>query len=233
MRQRLLLLRPYARAVRTYGSRGGLQYVGPAGRELGQRVVAGAWIGRDAAENDRQIEALIATLRDGFGDAGIVGNEALLRNDVSPEALLAYIERVRTAVPGVPIGTADTVAQLLAHPELAQHVDVLYVHIHPFWDGVPIDQAIARVDTAYRQVVAIAAGTRVVIAETGWPTCGEPVGAAIPSSEHAARYLRAFLDWADSTGVEYFWFEGSDEPWKARYEGHAARAGASPTRRAC
>jgi exo-beta-1,3-glucanase (GH17 family) len=40
----------------------------------------------------------------------------------------------------------------------------------------------------------------------------------VPLDQAIAR-LRAFLEWADRTGVEYFWFEGSDEPWKARYEG--------------
>jgi exo-beta-1,3-glucanase (GH17 family) len=219
VRQRLLLLRPYTRAVRSYGSGGGLEHVGPVAREVGMRAALGAWIGRDAAENDRQVESLIIALRAGLGDAGIVGNEALLRDDVTPPALAAYVDRVRTAVPGVPIGTADTAAELLAHPELVPHLDVLFAHVHPFWDGVPLDQAIARVDGAYRLVVAMAGGKRVVVGETGWPTCGEPVGAAVPSPENAARYLRDFLDWAGRTGVDYFWFEGSDEPWKARYEG--------------
>jgi exo-beta-1,3-glucanase (GH17 family) len=219
VRERLTGLRSYTRAVRTYGSRAGLEHVGPVARELGMRVVPGAWIGRDAAENDRQLERLIDALRAGPVDAGIVGNEALLRGDVTAATLAAYVERVRAAVPGVPIGTADTAAELLDHPELVPHLDALFVHIHPFWDGVQVDEAIARVAATYRRVAAIAAGRPVVIGETGWPTCGEPVGEAVPSPEHAARYLTAFLDWADRTGVAYFWFEGSDEPWKARYEG--------------
>jgi exo-beta-1,3-glucanase (GH17 family) len=219
VRERLILLRSHTHAVRTYGSRAGLEHVGPLARELGMRAVLGAWIGRDAAENDRQIGSLVDALRVGPVDAGIVGNEALLRGDVSAATLAAYVERVRTAVPGVPIGTADTAAELLDHPELVAHLDALFVHIHPFWDGVSVDEAIARLAATYQQVAAIAGGRPVVIGETGWPTCGEPVGAAVPSPEHAARFLSAFLDWADRTGVEYFWFEGSDEPWKARYEG--------------
>jgi exo-beta-1,3-glucanase (GH17 family) len=218
-RQRLLLLLPYTAAVRTYGSRGGLEHVGAVSREVGMRAVLGAWIGRDAAENDRQVESLIVALRAGLGDAGIVGNEALLRSDVTPTALAAYVDRVRTAVPGVPIGTADVAAEFLSHPELLPHLDVLFVHIHPFWDGGPVDGAIAHLAEAYGQVTAIAAGKPVVVAETGWPTCGEPVGAAVPSPENAARYLREFIAWARRTSAGYFWFEGSDELWKARYEG--------------
>ena len=92
VRDRMLLLRPYTLAVRSYGSRGGLEHVGPVAGELGMRAVLGAWIGRDGPENDRQVESLIATLLAGHATGGIVGSEALLRGDVSPPALGAYLD---------------------------------------------------------------------------------------------------------------------------------------------
>jgi GPH family glycoside/pentoside/hexuronide:cation symporter len=59
----------------------------------------------------------------------------------------------------------------------------------------------------------------VVVAETGWPSAGQAVGAAVPSAANAARYLAEFSAWARTNDVEFFYFAGLDEPWKAQFEG--------------
>jgi hypothetical protein len=55
----------------------------------------------------------------------------------------------------------------------------------------------------------------------GWPSCGVPVGAAVPSRSNAAAYFVAFERWARRAAVKSFYFEAFDEAWKATYEGAA------------
>jgi GPH family glycoside/pentoside/hexuronide:cation symporter len=59
----------------------------------------------------------------------------------------------------------------------------------------------------------------VIISETGWPSAGTPVGAAVPSVENALRYLLATLEWTEAEGIDLFWFAAFDESWKAGPEG--------------
>jgi len=58
-----------------------------------------------------------------------------------------------------------------------------------------------------------------VLAETGWPSAGEPVRDARPSRENAAAYLERFVPWAEANSVPYLYLEAFDEGWKARSEG--------------
>ena len=72
----------------------------------------------------------------------IVGSETLLRGNLSEAGLLGAITRVRQAVPGVPVTTAETYNIYVDHPALFGAVDLVYVHIYPFWNGVGIDRAV-------------------------------------------------------------------------------------------
>ena len=53
----------------------------------------------------------------------------------------------------------------------------------------------------------------------GWPSRGEPVGAAVPSAEHAMRYFAETQQWGRREGIKLFWFASFDEPWKRKQEG--------------
>ena len=69
-------------------------------------------------------------------------------------------------------------------------------------------------------LVKAAAGDKpVVIAETGWPSRGQPVGDAVPSPDHALHYFVTVRQWARREGVKMFYFASFDEPWKRRQEG--------------
>ena len=59
----------------------------------------------------------------------------------------------------------------------------------------------------------------VIIAETGWPTAGEPVGPAEPSLRNMALYLLNVLAWTDEDELPLFWFSAYDEDWKVGPEG--------------
>ncbi len=220
IRERLALLRPWTRAIRSYGVTRGLEHTGRVAHELGLRAAIGAWLGRDRAANEAELASLIAAARAGEADVAIVGSEVLLRGDLSVEELVAALARVRVAIPAdVPVTTAEIATSWHAHPELLAAVDLVYVHLHPYSAGHPIDEAVYHVHREWRALSVRAAPKPVVIAEFGWPSGGQTLGAAVPSKENAAATLVRFVSWAETQRADFFYFEAFDEPWKAALEG--------------
>ncbi len=70
----------------------------------------------------------------------IVGNEVLLRGELSSKALAAYVNRVREGTRDihVPVTYADVWEFWLRHPQLADAVDYLTIHILPYWEDEPV-----------------------------------------------------------------------------------------------
>ncbi|MDR2689609.1 MAG: glycosyltransferase, partial [Azoarcus sp.] len=62
---------------------------------------------------------------------------------------------------------------------------------------------------------------KIVIGEIGWPSNGPVLGSAVPSRDHQARFVRAFLADPRSTQLDYFLMEAIDQPWKVDSEGWA------------
>ena len=87
--------------------------------------------------------------------AVIVGNEALLRGEVSPATLARLIRRVKSQVP-MPVTYADVWEFWLRYRELASAVDFVTVHILPYWEDDPIAarEAADHVDAIRKRVVA-------------------------------------------------------------------------------
>jgi exo-beta-1,3-glucanase (GH17 family) len=56
--------------------------------------------------------------------------------------------------------------------------------------------------------------------QTGWPSATDTPsqGAATPSPQNRARYLREFVTRAGQHHVTYFYFEAFDEGWKKTHE---------------
>ena len=217
--RRMAIVAPYTTWIRTFGMDDGLEASGAVARTLGLKTALGAWIGPVAEENERQIGNLLAAVKAGEADMVIVGSEVLLRGDLPVDELIAYLQRVRAGAGGVPVGYADVWDVWLGHPELVAAVDVVVANCHPFWSGVDAGRAVPLVEDWYHQVQAVAADRPVIIGETGWPTGGDPVGEAVPALDDAVEFLSAFLAWAEAAGVEYFYFEAFDEPWKEAWEG--------------
>ncbi len=213
-------LAPYVKEFRTYGCTRGLEAVGPAAHRFGAKAAIGAWIGRDREENRKELESLVRIARSGGADRVIVGSEVFLRGDLPEKELLAYIRKVKKAVPpGIPVAYAENFEALLGHPAVVQAVDEVFVNYYPFWKGIPVEEAVAVLGKWHRRMQSFCRGKKVVVSETGWPSAGKAVGKAVPSRANAAFYFRNFVSWARATGTEFFYFEAFDEAWKARYEG--------------
>ncbi len=216
----LALLEGTVHAVRTYTVESSLAAVPRLAAARGLNVTLGAWIGPDLEENEVELKRLTELLTKGYRNLVriMVGNESILRDDVSVEQLGAYLERVRKLT-RLPVSTAETWDVWLKHPELAEHVDFITVHLLPYWDGTPIEEAIASVASRYDEIKRMFPHKEVIIGEVGWPSNGRRNRGAEASQANQTRFLRRFIAHAEQQGYTYYIMEAFDQTWKAKTEG--------------
>ena len=220
LRTRMQIVAPYTQWIRTFGTTDGLEKAGLVARSLGLKAAIGAWLGRDLASNEQQVTNLINICQAGQCDLAIVGSEVLLRGDLSEAQLIDYIKRVRQAVPAnIPVTTADVYSQFLNHPNVIANIDLVMANFYPYWEGTRVDLAMGSLHARYGDVKAAAGNKQVFVSETGWPSAGDQIGAAVPSAQNASFYFLNFVSWARANNVQYFYFESFNESWKAKYEG--------------
>jgi len=219
IRQRLSIINGYTNCVRTFGVGSGLQHIPRIAQEMGFCVAAGAWLDKNLSTNEIEIKSLIEIGLAGQAEILIVGSEVLYRKDLTEAQLVDYINRVKSAVPGVIVTTGEVYDILLAHPKVIDVVDVVFANHYPYWEGIVLSNAVAALHVYHQSIVNIANGKEVMISETGWPSCGGTQGNAISSIENASDYFINFVSWAKANHVRYFYFEAFDEAWKAAYEG--------------
>jgi exo-beta-1,3-glucanase (GH17 family) len=219
IRARLQTIRPHTRWIRTFSCTDGHEQTPRIAHELGMKTLVGAWLGTHRAINEREVEGAIRVARAGHADIVAVGNEVLLRGDLSEDELLAYIARVRQALPGVTIGYVDAYFLFEKHPRVTAACDVVLTNCYPFWEGCPRDKAIAYMQSMVRRTQAVAGGKRVIVSETGWPDRGSAFHGAVPSVEGAMQYFVDAMQWAEADAIEVFYFAAFDEAWKVGAEG--------------
>ena len=210
--------------VRTYSQGQGLSAVPEIAARHHMQVLMGIWLDGDAKANARQVALGIATARKypQVLRGVIVGNEVLLRGELTEAELAGYLHAVRAALPpSIPVSYADVWEFWLRHPKLADAVDFITIHILPYWEDrpVPPERAVQHVENVYARVTRAFPGKRVMIGETGWPSEGRPRREASASVVNEARYLREFLRYAASVHMPYNVIEAFDQPWKRAQEG--------------
>ncbi|MBV7327386.1 hypothetical protein KFU94_03830 [Chloroflexi bacterium TSY] len=210
---------PYTEWIRTYSCGDGLEHAGHIARDMNLKIAMGAWLDSDLVSNEEQIACLIKRAKAGEVDIAIVGSESLYRNDLTAAQVIAYIQRVKSELPDIPVTTADVYARIVDNPLLVDVVDLVMVNLYPYWEGIELEHAVAMIHGRYQHVKAVAGDKNVIMSETGWPSCGEQIENAVASPENAAFYYLNFVSWARAVNVPYFYFETYDEPWKAAYEG--------------
>jgi exo-beta-1,3-glucanase (GH17 family)/cellulose synthase/poly-beta-1,6-N-acetylglucosamine synthase-like glycosyltransferase len=225
----LALLAGKVQRVRTYSSLDGIEEVPGLAARHGLTVTAGAWLDYRMARNEQEIVGLIRNARAYRNiDRLIVGNEAVLRADLSVERLTEYLRLVRKAT-ALPVSTAEPWHVWLKHPELVREVDFIAVHVLPYWEGIPADQALDYVLHRYDELRAAYPGKPILVAEVGWPSGGNTRYApdadrpAVGSRVSQAQFVRAWLNTARERGIDYFVMEAFDQPWKRTIEGPAGK----------
>jgi glycoside/pentoside/hexuronide:cation symporter, GPH family len=220
VQRRIDLIAPHVRWVRSFACTEGHELIPRLARDKGLKTMVGAWISSDRLRNEREIESLIALARQGLVGIAVVGNEVLLRGDLTEQELLAYVARVKAALPDdVPVGCVDAYFQYLERPALTAACDLLLVNCYPFWEGADIDVAAQYLRRMHGLVKAAGGDKPVIVTETGWPGMGQAVAGAVPSAEHAMRYFIDVQQWGRSEGIKLFYFTSFDEPWKLAQEG--------------
>lgn len=218
IRSRLSILAPHIDWIRTFSCTRGNEQTPGIAKEMGLKSMVGVWIDDDFERNEVELSQGIQIA--GRGEAAIlaIGNEVLLRGEMSEDQLITYIERAKSAT-NVPVGYVDAYFLFENHPRVADACDVLLANCYPFWEGFPIEHANVYMREMYRRTQRVANGKPVIIAETGWPNIGTSEEAAEPSRRNAMRYFIDAVRWTQEEGIDLFYFEGFDEAWKIEKEG--------------
>ena len=218
----LALLAPKVNAIRTYASSEGSVNVPELAQKHGIKMWEGIWLSGDRAKNQREINAGVAAanIYPGTIDRVVVGNEVLLRRDLPENELIADIDEVRAQI-SQPVTYADVQDFWIEFPEVARHVDIVTVHLLPYWENNPtdIEGAVRHIDDVYKQMHALFPTKRIAIGETGWPSRGRWRDAAAPSIVNEAKFVREFMALSAREGFDYNLIEAFDQNWKAIGEG--------------
>jgi len=208
--------------IRTY-SVAGLEALPEYAEKYGMQVLLGAWIGADPKLNEQELAKVVALAKRHPASvrAVVVGNEALLRREITGAQLAGYIQQVKAALPGVPVTYADVWEFWLKHPEVAPACDFVTIHILPYWEDNPvsIDRAIPHIKKIREEIGLKIPGKEIIIGETGWPSQGRMREASLPSLENQARFIRGFIALAEREHWQYNLIEAFDQPWKRIKEG--------------
>jgi len=216
----LSLLAGKVHAVRTYSVLNGLEQVPGLASQHKLNATIGAWISSDPVASQKEVDTLINISRGEHDNIvrTLVGNESIMRKEVTVEELTTYLRQVRKRT-WRPVSTSETWDIWMAHPELVNEVDFIATHILPYWEGIPIEEALDYVFDRYHALQQAFPNKLIVITEVGWPSDGQPIRRAEASKANQVKFLRDFLNRAKSEGVTYYLVEAFDQPWKQTKEG--------------
>jgi exo-beta-1,3-glucanase (GH17 family) len=208
--------------VRTYSIENGLDQVPGIAAKVGLKVIQGIWLGSDRLKNQAQIAVAVGLAKQypGVVTALVVGNEVLLRGEMTTADLAAYVRAVKAQVQ-VPVTYADVWEFWLRNREVYDAVDFVTIHILPYWEDMPVRAkfAAAHVDAIRKRMAVAFPGKEILIGETGWPSMGRMREGALPSRTNQARIVSEILDLAKREGFRVNLIEAYDQPWKRQLEG--------------
>jgi len=208
--------------VRTYSIENGLDQVPALAAKAGLKVIQGIWLGSDRLKNLAQISTAVSLTKQ-FPEvisSLVVGNEVLLRGEMTPSDLAAIIRSVKSQVT-VPVTYADVWEYWLRNREIYEAVDFVTIHILPYWEDFPIraKYAAAHVDEIRKRMAVAFPGKEILIGETGWPSEGRMREGALPSRANQARVVSEILELAKREKFRVNLIEAYDQPWKRALEG--------------
>jgi exo-beta-1,3-glucanase (GH17 family) len=218
----LVRLKPLTDCIRTYSVDHGLDQIPEIAARHGMKVMLGLWLSSLPDLSRHQVETAVALARR-FPDviqAVVVGNEVLLRGEMSAPDLANTIRAVKAQVT-MPVTYADVWEFWLRYREIASAVDFITIHILPYWEDfpIPVEAAAAHVGSIRSQVAAAFPNREILIGEFGWPSAGRMREGALPSRANQARVMQEVLAQAKRDNYRVNVIEAFDQPWKRQLEG--------------
>jgi exo-beta-1,3-glucanase (GH17 family) len=218
----LALLSRYTDCIRTYSIANGLDQIPAIAQRHGMKVLLGLWLSSQPDKNRHQVETAIQLAKT-FPEtirAVIVGNEVLLRGDLSEADLTAFIHEVKSQV-SMPVTYADVWEFWLRYSELKNAVDFVTIHILPYWEDFPLPASVAaaHVDSIRKRVAAAIPDKEIFIGEIGWPSAGRMREGALPSLSNQARVIGETLTLAQRENFRVNVIEAFNQSWKRALEG--------------
>jgi glucan 1,3-beta-glucosidase len=220
--QDLEQLAKISNCVRTYSIENGLDRVPELAAKVGLKVIQGIWLGSNRLKNLAQISTAVALAKEypGVITSLVVGNEVLLRGEMTTSDLAATIRSVKAQVT-IPVTYADVWEYWLRNREIYDAVDFVTIHILPYWEDFPIraKYAAAHVDAIRKRMAVAFPAKEILVGETGWPSAGRMRDAALPSRTNQARVVSEILELAKNESFRVNLIEAYDQPWKRQLEG--------------
>jgi len=219
IRRRMEILQPHTGWIRSFSCTEGNEAIPRIAKEYGIRTMVGAWLGDDPEINTQEVANLIELAQSGYVDIAAVGNEVMLRGDLTEDELLGFITQVKNAVPDLPVAYVDAYYEFEERPRISEACDLILANLYPFWEGCDLNYSLLYIKDMYRRALNAGKGKKVIVAETGWPSQGSAVQGAVPSYENYLKYFLNIQKWALEEDLEVFYFSSFDEAWKVGAEG--------------
>jgi len=219
IRQKIELIRPYTKWIRTFSCTEGNEMIPRIAKEYGLKTMVGAWLGENQAINEEEIANVIQIAKEGYADIVAVGNEVLYREDLTEEELLKFIFQVKNELVGIPVGYVDAYYEFCNRPAITEACDIIFANCYPFWEGCHIDYSLLYMKDMYNRALKAGNGKKVIITETGWPNLGSAFEDSEASFNNAIRYFINAQNWSKEDNIDMFYFSSFDEMWKMSDEG--------------
>ena len=217
--RRIQVIKPYTKWVRSFSCIEGNEFIPRVAHKYGIKTLVGAWLGDDLEKNEEELEALIALAKEGCVDIAAVGNEVIYREELTEEQVLEYINKVKHAIPGIPVGYVDAYYEFSRRPKITEACDVILANCYPYWEGCSIEDSLYHAQQMFGEATDAAKGKKVIITESGWPSEGGSLKGAFSSKENAMRYFINIQKWSENAAIDLFYFSSFDESWKVGTEG--------------
>ncbi|SMF42816.1 glycosyl hydrolase family 17 protein [Pseudobacteriovorax antillogorgiicola] len=229
----LLLLKNITTELRVYGMGRNTEVIAKLCQKLGLRLHVSAWLVPEdddepwSWQNYQEMRNLITFVKSyassGVLASAIIGSEVLYRGDLSEDRLLQFINYAKQQLAGTGVPVSSAIIYFNWTEALAAAVDQITFHVHPMWEGRPIEQAAKRVLDTWTGLRNRFPDKAVLIGETGWASQGSAIKLSIPSEENQSRFtadlFQLIYDHPEKDEIKVFFFSAFDELWKAGDEG--------------
>jgi len=225
----LSIIKQDTNLIRTYGACEAPGEIPSLAKQQGIFLYQGVYLSDQSSTNNKEMNCY-NTLVNGNQNIykSIIGNETLLRGDLTDAELIAYINQAKT-MNNIPVSTGepwDVWCDLNASKPrcpgrslLSESVDYIVTHVYPYWEGTSIENGAAHVMAIAIALRATYPNKEIVIGETGWPTCGNTIGNAVPGVDNQRQFIEDLWRWSNLYNVQVIYFDAFDESWKVDDEG--------------